>query len=136
MDMQLKILELAKKRGWDPTNLSATQYTVLSIEARTIAELARDAARAGASLVRTRLVGIRIRPELAEANRRECESNACGKFRRLSDTRAACDACNCQSELLESKWMDPNERCPLGRWDNTEEAARLLREREESKRGA
>jgi len=52
---------------------------------------------------------------VVEENKSVCKSNLCGKYRELKNKRVwpVCDSCNCGGKLLESKWKDGKEHCPL-----------------------
>lgn len=117
-DFQLKMLDLAQRKGWNTARLSPAQLRALSIEVRTTEQLVRDGAKAMASRALTG-VGLRsVTDEKAAANAAVCRSNTCGKYRKLSNGDEACDACGCQGKWLKSKLTDASEACPLGLWTN------------------
>lgn len=130
MDNQLKIIQAAKARGFDPANLTPSQYRSLSLEVRSTRDKIIDGARALKSRAKHKLGVGQMPVPVAEANKRQCESNECGRFRLLNvqhrtknesgevtvsivGQRPACDACNCHNRWLEAKWGDNTQECPL-----------------------
>lgn len=117
-DFQLKMLELARAKGWNASRLSPAQLRALSIEVRTTDQLVRDSAKAVTSRALTS-IGLRsVSEDKAAENAAICRSNACGKYRKLANGDEACDACGCQGKWLKSKLIDASESCPLNRWTN------------------
>lgn len=131
-DHQLKILDAAKRLGWDAANLSPAQYRHLSISVRSADELIRNAATAGASRLRTAIHLKVVSAEKSKDNAGICAGNRCGRYRLLKvlkgNPQPACDACNCAGKWLNSKWRDSTQHCPLVDpltnafyWDNRKE---------------
>jgi len=131
-DHQLAIIAAAKERGLDPSRLTQSQYRSLALAIRTAKEKVADAT---AAIISRGLTGLNLRvvPDVvAEQNAAVCRSNQCGKFRTLARGRGpaqeACDACNCHSKWLKSKWRDASEKCPLKQplWDNTNKQSVII----------
>ena len=128
-DHQLAILKLAKEKGMNPTRLSPSQYTMLSVQLRGTKQLVSDVKTALLSRTLTTL-GLRVVSlEQAQKNEDICRSNECGRFREIISKkpggapRLACDACNCTGKWLKSKLRDAAEACPLGYWTNQGESS-------------
>lgn len=124
-DNQLKIIEAAKARGWDPSNLSPAQYRALAIAVRLPHQVVSDGAKALVSRSKAVLSINQVPIEKAAENKAVCAQNECGKFRTMvmvsrlkgqppmQIPRHACDACNCASKWLDAKWSDASESCPI-----------------------
>lgn len=129
-DMQLRIIEEARRRGLDPANLSPAQYKAIqwSLLSHDPVAAVIGAATAAASAVNTSLGLSVVSEERATANRIVCENCPSGKYRALrvrrhgtytGETVPACDACSCHDRLLVSKWRDAVLGiCPMSHWDN------------------
>lgn len=117
--IQQKIVQLARQYGLNPGNLTTEQYTRFSLMARTtVREKIEAATAAGASLARTRLLGMKVTPEVAASNKAVCEKCPDKQYRMLADNSPACGACGCSGRFLISKWVDPMQACPKGHWTN------------------
>lgn len=122
--IEQKIYELAKKYGKNPSKLSSMEYTQLSLLAReSMKEKASAAVAAGASILKTKFLNIRVSEEKANQNASICRNCPDGKFKTLDDGMPSCGACGCSGRFLQSKWMDKTQKCPNGHWDNTAEDA-------------
>lgn len=134
---QLRIVELARKHGLDPANLSGAEHRRLAFLAHD--KKARAAVAATASLARTRLLKLVVLRSVEAANERECA--ACPRQRFLADGTEVCDACTCSGALLESKRKDPKQKCPgvregaAPRWDNRDKPTRRNPDAEIEERG-
>lgn len=117
--IQQKIVEIARRYGLNPGDLTTEQYTRFSLMAREGVKAKVDAAASAAgSVARTKLLGMRVTPEVAAANKATCEACPDGAYSVLKDGASACGECGCSGRLLISKWVDPRGECPKGHWRN------------------
>ena len=117
--VQQKIVEIARRYGLNPGALTTEQYTRFSLMAREGLKAKVDAASAAlGSVARTKLLGIKVTPEVAAANKSKCEACPSGAYSVLKDGAPACGECGCSGRLLISKWVDPRGECPRGLWRN------------------
>jgi hypothetical protein len=117
--IQQRIFQLARQYGLNPTSLTTEQYTRFSLLAREGVKAKVDAAASAVSSVaRTRLLGMRVTPEVAAANKAKCEACPNGAYSVLADGAPVCGECGCSGRLLISKWVDPRGECPKGHWRN------------------
>lgn len=125
MNLQLQIIKGATKRGWQPARLSGSQIEELRSEAMTSTQKVRAAGRVASSVVRTRVLGRVVPLHVAQANEATCRGNPCGSFQETTSGEPVCMRCACYGRLLEVKWDDPKQRCPVEPheggpyWDNT-----------------
>lgn len=110
----LAVLKLAKKKGINPTKIGKVRFANLALEAQGgVGAKARAAARAVGSRVRTGILQQFVPAAKSSANEAACMACPHGALERLKDGTPACVACGCQGKFIKSKWMDPNEYCPL-----------------------
>lgn len=114
--MDRKLLELALKKGWNPSKLSAAQLTALNLEVRSLGELIKDGAKAAASIAQTAINLNVVSEEKAQSNEATCRT--CEKFTTLDNGKPACLACGCSGTGITAKWKDKGQSCPLGHWTN------------------
>lgn len=117
--IQQKIVELARRFGLNPGQLTSAQYTRFSLMARSSVREKLDAARSAmGSLARTKLLGIRVAPDVAASNKATCLKCPDSLFQELKDGSPSCGGCGCSGRFLISKWTDPRGKCPKGHWSN------------------
>lgn len=117
--IQQKIVEIAHRYGLNPGSLTTEQYTRFSLMAREGLRAKLDAATSAiSSVARTKLLGMKVAPEVAASNKEKCESCPSNRYSVLADGASACGACGCSGRMLISKWVDPNGYCPEGYWTN------------------
>lgn len=117
--IQRKIVELANKRGIDPSKLTDKEYRMLSLEAHNSISLKVEAARkAVTSRIKTDVLGVTVPLTVSEKNMNICKNCPDNQFMYLSDGAPACKACGCSGKFLISKTKDPIQKCPKGYWDN------------------
>jgi hypothetical protein len=117
--VQQKIVAIARRYGLNPGSLTTDQYTRFSLMAREGLRAKVDAAASAlSSVARTRLLGMRVVPEVAASNKAKCEACPDAAFSVLADGAPACGQCGCSGRLLISKWVDPHGECPQGHWKN------------------
>jgi hypothetical protein len=114
--IQLKIIEIAKKYGVDASRMTSSQYATFSLMARdSFAAKAKAIGSAVMSLAAT-TAGRRVSLEQVKSNEEIC--GGCEHFKRLADAEPACGKCGCSGKFLRSKWADPSQGCPIGKWTN------------------
>ena len=117
--IQQKIFENARRYGLDPTKLTETQYLRFSLMARESFREKIDAATSAlGSVARTKLLGLKVTPEVSAANKEKCLQCPSNAYRTLADGSPSCGECGCAGRFLINKWVDPNGECPKGYWKN------------------
>jgi len=117
--IQQKILELAKRYGVRASDLTEAQYLKFSLMAReTFKEKVDAATSALGSMARTKVLGLKVLPEVAAANKEKCINCPSNAYKVLADGSPSCGKCGCAGRFLINKWVDPNGECPEGHWKN------------------
>jgi len=113
-EIDREILKICEERGVNPAHLNESRYRQLSLLAyRRLGKAGKAIASATSSVARTKL-GMRVSEEVREQNRQTCLECPHDKYAVLArDGSSACRACGCVGRMLEVKWMDPKEHCPL-----------------------
>lgn len=125
MSHQADIIRAAAAKGLDLSEIDESRYFRLSVEVRTLKELAAD----GSAMLLARgksWTGFGIVDEnVRDANLGQCRTNECGSYQMLADGTEACNRCNCSGRDLINKTEQGNEYCPATSpktlkpyWDN------------------
>lgn len=115
MNYQLAILNEAKRRGWKPP-LSPDQMRTCALAVRSPREKVAAVLKSTESYAATSLGLRRVPLQIYNVRKSTCERNECGSFGTLSNGSGVCHRCGCNGKMLNSKWLDPNQKCPAGLW--------------------
>lgn len=113
VNRDLELYRLARAKGRRIQDMTSAEVSALAADAMTLREKVGAAAAIAGTVYRTQVEGRRVALSVFDARRQGCGSNVCGRFGVTSDGRPVCGACGCSGWLLEQKWWDPAQACPL-----------------------
>lgn len=117
----LELYKLLKRRGLRASDLKPAELAMLAVKAAGPVKTVEAGVKVAASLVRTKVFGVKVPLEIYEERKAGCKSNRCGFFALGANDGIICKKCGCSGKLMDSALNDPYESCrmPVGQkiWD-------------------